>query len=400
MSGESIIYFAKEWGQLPTSCDQVFRQLARQNKILWINSVATRKPNIASAKDLLKILKKLKRFLGGVQQVGPSSWVYQPLVVPLPHSEIAKKVNRRLLCWSILRQARKLGMTSPQLWSFVPNVGYVVGHLSESVAVYYCVDEWSEFSYVDREKMLAEEADLLRKVDVCFATASSLVTSKAQYNSNVFLASHGVDHEHFARALNPEEEIPEEILRIPAPRIVFWGQIHDWIDLNLIAQVAAARSDWSIVLIGDASIDLEPLRGYGNVYCLGKRPYESLPGYCKALQVAMIPFVMNELARHINPIKLREYLSAGLPVVSTKLPEVMQYGHQVYLAGTPSEFIDQIDRAIREDSEASRRKRSESMRQETWQAKVEEVGERVMQYKRAVQQKAFSSKIANPAATR
>lgn len=393
MKGESIIYFAKEWGQLPTSCDHVFTQLARHNKVLWINSIATRKPKLSSTKDLSRMLQKLRRFLGGVTQVGPSAWLCQPLVVPLPHSPVAKRVNRKLLCWSIRRQIRKLGMQEPQLWTFVPNVGYVVGHLGESVVVYYCVDEWSEFSYVEGGKMLTEERELLQKVDLCFATASSLVASKKRYSENVFLAPHGVDYEHFARALDPSTEMPSDIAEIPKPRIAFFGQIHDWIDLRLIAEVAMARGDWSIILIGDVRVNLERIRGLPNVYCLGRRPYERLPGYCKAFQVGFVPFVTNELTRHVNPVKLREYLSAGLAVVSTELPEVRQYGDLVYLARTPPEFIARIEQAIREDTEAKRWARSVAMRRETWEARVAEVAERVMQCK-ASKKAPLSSNVA------
>ena len=115
MKGESIIYFAKEWGEHRTSCDHVFEQLARHNKVLWVNSIATRNPNLASAHDLRRIGKKLRKFLGGLKQVGPSAWVYQPIVIPFPYSELAQKINRLLLRWSLRRQARKLGMQPPQL---------------------------------------------------------------------------------------------------------------------------------------------------------------------------------------------------------------------------------------------------------------------------------------------
>jgi len=86
--------------------------------------------------------------------------------------------------------------------------------------------------------------------------------------------------------------------------------------------------------------------------------------------VGIIPFKVNELTRNINPIKLGEYLSAGLPVVSTYLPEAKFYGDQVFVARGHDEFVSKLEQAIREDSAEARRRRSDSMRGETWEARV------------------------------
>ena len=383
MKGESIIYFAKEWGGDPTSCDHVFKHLAADNKVLWVNSISMRSPNLASARDVKKIFRKLRMCLGGVRQVGPQAWVYQPMVIPLPYSDLAKTINRNLLRWSLRRQARKLGIDRPQLWTFLPNVADMVGHLDESLVVYYCIDEWSAFSYLDGAKMAAMERDLLQKSDICFATAGSLVASKKQHNPNTFLSSHGVDYHHFAKALAPETKVPEDIARLPHPVIGFFGLIHEWIDLELLAKIARTHPEWSIVLIGEACMSLNGVRELPNIRLLGRRPYDTLPAYCKGFDVGIIPFVVSDLSRAVNPIKLREYLSAGLPVVSPDLPEVTSYGDLCSVAHGHDEFIASIEHALRDDTPAKRRRRSEAMRTETWEAKLTRVCERVGQAKGA-----------------
>jgi len=370
MKNESIIYFAKEWNQDRTSCDQVFDQLARQNKVLWVNSMAMRTPKLSGASDWRRIFAKLRRSIGGLKQVGPTAWVYQPIVIPLPHSKLAQWLNRHLLRWSLRRQTRKLGFQHPQLWTFLPNVAFMVGQLDESLVVYYCIDAWSEFSYIDGKKITAMERDLAEKADLCFATAHSLAEHLRRYNPNCHVALHGVDYGHFVRALDPAIAGPEDVAHLPRPIIGFFGLIHNWIDLPLIAAIARKHPEWSVVLIGKADVDLALLKDLPNVHLLGRRPYETLPSYCKAFNVGIIPFVLNELTRNVNPIKLREYLSAGLPVVSTALPEVLAYPDHVSVGSTPEEFIAQIERAIREDNPVARRQRSCAMQHETWEEKV------------------------------
>ncbi|MFQ3409822.1 glycosyltransferase, partial [Escherichia coli] len=72
--------------------------------------------------------------------------------------------------------------------------------------------------------------------------------------------------------------------------------------------------------------DTTAVRNLPNVHFTGRRPYQSLPGYCKKFDIAVLPFVVNELTLAANPLKLREYLAAGLPVVATPLPEVQKLG--------------------------------------------------------------------------
>jgi glycosyltransferase involved in cell wall biosynthesis len=379
MTGQNVICFAKDWEENPTSNNHVMRELAKANRVLWLNSVSTRAPRLGNRRDLGKLLKKLKGFFGGLKQVDARMWVYTPLVIPLPHSRVATAANRLILRLTIAVLRRKLGMRHFQLWTFLPNVGDYVGRLGESLVVYYCVDEWSKFSYVNGERTAAAEQALCRRADLVFATATSLVDRRRHLNPETHLATHGVDHGQFSKALNGSVQVPPDLAALPRPVLGFYGTIQDWVDLDLVAFLAGRHPEWSIVLVGNTLVDVSGLARYANVHVLGRRPHGELPAYCKGFDVALLPQKVNELTLHMSPIKLREYLSAGLPVVSTALPEVMHYPRELCsVAHTYEEFEQGVLDALRNDSPEKRRLRSRAMAGETWERRVAAVCEKVM----------------------
>lgn len=374
LEGQNIICFAKDWSEDPTSNNHVMKMLAKRNRVLWLNSIAMRAPNLGDARDRAKILRKLKSFGDGPVQVEENLWVYTPIVVPLPHSRAAAVINRQILRQTLRILRRKLGFDRYQLWTFVPNALPYIGMEGESLVVYYCIDEWSHFTYLDGPKMAAMEKELCGRADVVFATAHLLYESRRVWNPETHLALHGVDHQHFASALSPETPVADELAGCQGPVVGFFGLIHDWIDQDLLGAIAERHPEWTVAVIGKASVDVSRLAKHPNVKLLGRKPYASLPRYCKAFSVGLVPFVVNELTLNVNPIKLREYLSAGVPVVSTALPEVQAYQHVCQVAGTREEFIAACEQAVRTDTPLLRQQRSAAMANETWQAKVDEIG--------------------------
>jgi glycosyltransferase involved in cell wall biosynthesis len=167
--------------------------------------------------------------------------------------------------------------------------------------------------------------------------------------------------------------VPADLAALPAPRIGFYGTLRDWVDFPLLAHMARARPAWSIVLIGQALGDLSALAGLPNVHLLGQKRHDELPAYCKGFDAGMIPYRIDERMTFVNPLKLREYLSAGVPVVSTPVPEVVRYSHMCRIAASPESFVAAVDAALAEASPAARRARSDAMTQETWSARVAEV---------------------------
>jgi hypothetical protein len=186
----------------------------------------------------------------------------------------------------------------------------------------------------------------------------------------VALVRHGVDHGHFAKALDPATPVPQDLARLPRPVIGFFGLVADWVDLELVRQVADAHPRASVVLLGNVVTSTAALEGARNVHLLGRRPYALLPGYCRGFDVALTPFRLNELALAANPLKAREYVAAGLPNVCTDLPELRAVPGCT-VARTRPEFVAAVGRALLDGG--PRRERSDLVRSEGWEARVEEI---------------------------
>ncbi|HWO23851.1 MAG TPA: glycosyltransferase [Kofleriaceae bacterium] len=373
MSNLPIIAFSKDWHEDPTSNHHVLRELAKTRRVLWLNSIATRRPSMTSARDRAKIIRKLSEVARGAVNVENDLWVATPIVLPLPGNAIATAINQRIVRWTIAALRAQLGLDRFHLWTFLPNTGDYVGTLGEDLAVYYCVDEWATFTNLDAEATRRAERRLLEKVDITFATSRALAAAKRAACPHTYHAPHGVDHALFAQALDEATPIPEDLAALPGPRLGFYGTLRDFIDFELIAEVARRRPDWSIALIGQQLCDLSALGDLPNVHLLGQKPHHQLPAYCKGFDVGLIPYRIDDRVRFVNPLKLREYLSAGVPVVATPMEEVQPLAHLCHVAGTAEATVAAIEAALAEGDPAERRARSETMVKETWVGRVRQI---------------------------
>lgn len=367
LRGREIVCFSNDWSGDPLSKTHLMKILARENRILWINSIANRTPR-ASASDLRRMVRKLVDAAQGMTEPLPNLHVLGPLALPA-FGPAGRAINRMVLRRQILRAMRRLGFRHPISWSFLPAAAPLAGTLGEELVVYHCVDEFSAFTGTP-EAIAALEADLLRRADLVIVSADRLAERKRRWNGNLHVVRHGVDHRHFARALDPALPVAAELLRLPRPILGFFGLLADWVDLDLIRAVAERFPHGSVVLLGKAEVSLRPLADLPNLHHFGRRPYEELPSWCKGFDVALLPFRENELAASSNPLKVREYLAAGLPVVATPVPEVVRLG-LCGIASGPTAFADAVAEALVEPGPSVAR--SASVAAESWEARVEEI---------------------------
>ncbi|HRH40338.1 MAG TPA: glycosyltransferase [Pyrinomonadaceae bacterium] len=372
--GQDILCFSHDWTGDPLSKTHLMRVLSKENRILWINAIANRMPT-TSTKDISRIYKKLRSFTEPIKEVEPNIFVMNPLAIPAYGNKTIVSLNQKILISQVKGALKKLGMKNIINMVFNPAAGMIAGKLGEKELVYYCVDEYTAFTGVTDGLRVIEE-DLFRKSDLVIVSAKKLFESKKDFNPNTHIIRHGTDWRHFRTSLDENTKIPDEIENLPKPIIGFHGLLADWVDFDLLKKTAAHFKDGSVVLIGKITVDAEKkikiLDGISNIHFLGRKPYAELPNYCKGFDVALNPFEISELTLAANPLKVREYLAAGLPVVSTDIPEV-RFLKDCLVGESHDDFIAKIEFALQNPK--SKEEISDGIKHESWDAKIDELRE-------------------------
>lgn len=235
---------------------------------------------------------------------------------------------------------------NPVQWFYDPMaVPSFLGQMDEIGVVYDCMDELSKFRGAP-PPIKTREQMLLAAADVVFAGGRKLWESKKQQNENCHFYGCGVDVAHFGKAREAATKIPDDIASLPKPILGYFGVIDERMDYELLVKLAEANPDWSIAMVGpQIKVDKVPQRS--NLHWLGQKNYADLPAYCKAFDVCMMPFALNEATEFINPTKALEYMATGKPIVSSAIADVVtNFGSVVNIAQTHEEFISLCREAI------------------------------------------------------
>lgn len=242
---------------------------------------------------------------------------------------------------------------NPVQWFYDPMaVPAFLGQMDEIGVVYDCMDELSKFRGAPPQ-IRTRERKLLGAADVVFAGGRKLWESKKLFNENCHFYGCGVDVTHFGNARNPETKIPEDIARLRKPVLGYFGVIDERMDYELLVKLADANPEWSIAMVGPTlKVDSVPQRP--NLHWLGQKNYLELPAYCKAFDVCLMPFALNEATEFINPTKALEYMATGRPIISSAVPDVVtNFGSVVKIARTHADFISLCRHALAKvDTEA------------------------------------------------
>lgn len=332
LRGRDMLCFSHDWNGDPLSKTHLMRLLARDNRVLWVNSIGYRAPT-ASRRDISRAIRKVMDAAAPIREVEPNLHVLSPLVIPAYGNPWVREFNRWFLCQQVRRGMRRLGFDRPVNWVFNPAAALIAGSLGEDFLIYYCVDEYSAFSGVSGELLASLERELLAKSDLVIVSSERLHRSKSPHAARTALVRHGVDWSHFRNGIVVPGEpsaisVPPELARLPRPVLGYFGLIaQDWVDLDLLAHLAKRVPEASIAMLGKVTMDVSALKRLPNVHLFGRQPYSTLPAFCRGFDLGLIPFPINQATLHANPLKAREYLAAGLPVISTAIPEVEVLGH-------------------------------------------------------------------------
>ena len=378
LHGRSIVCIGTaEWrSTLWTNQQHLMSRLARANRVVYTESLGLRRPTMAG-RDIGRIVRRLGDGLRGPRRLD-GVWVVSPLVIPSHSRAAVRRLNHTLLRGALGVAARKARLERPMLWAYNPHAHELIDALRPSLVIYHCVDDIAAQEGVDESSFAAAERALIARADLVLVSARPLEkrmhdlgAGRVAYLPNV------ADVDHFADAEGLPE--PDAMRRLPRPRLLFAGAVAaKKLDVPLLANLALRHPDWSLVLLGPAGEgdprgDLAALRSRPNVTFAGPTSFKNLPAWIGAADVCLIPYAHNRYTASVFPMKVYEYLAAGRPVVSTRLPALRGVEGVTFADGLV-DFERAVHTALSNDSQHQRRERRELARSHSWEARVEEIG--------------------------
>lgn len=344
---------------------QMMRELSQHVPVLYVNSIGMRVPSVGEGSMFLKrVLRKLKSLKRGLVKVRDGFWVASPLVAP---AGMGAGLNRWALAGQVRFFARRAGIRNPLVWVACPPGAEVVDRLTPVGVVYQRTDRFEDFEGVNRDRIKGFDTLLKDRAELTLYCSSWLMGQEGEGCRSAEFIDHGCDYDAFAQAGQDPASEPEDVKPIARPRVGFIGGIdkHTF-DPELFVDVAKQLPNAQFVMVGGCSLP-EGWADLPNVHFLGRRQYDEVPGYMAACDVLIMPWNRTDWIQACNPVKLKEYLAIGRPIVSTPFPELERFSGLVEVADTAEGFAGAISRVLASGHDASPgRVRVEA---ETWSAK-------------------------------
>lgn len=335
---QRFIVFSDDWGRHPSSCQHLVRHLLSDCSVTWVNTIGTRRPALNMA-TLRRGWEKIRHWEPGGRHEEPSSGssptVLNPVMWPSFRGSFGRSLNRTLLSRMLRCRVPLLeecvGLTT------IPIVADLMGAVPLKSWVYYCVDDFSQWPGLDSQTMEAMERQLVSKVDRIVVAGEVLHKHIAQLGRESSLITHGVDLAHWT-AVSDGATCPKPLADLPRPLVLFWGLVDRRLDLEFLTALGQRLTEGSIVLVGPQQ-DVDPrLFAIPRLHCIGPLSYEDLPVAAAVSDVLVMPYADLPVTRAMQPLKLKEYMATGKPVVSRRLPAVEPWSDALDAVDTAEQF--------------------------------------------------------------
>jgi glycosyltransferase involved in cell wall biosynthesis len=384
LSGRNILCISSiDWEFNWQAHQEIMSTLVGQgNRVLFLENTGVRAAGLRDFDRLRRRWQNRRRGGGGFWEPRPGLVVCSPVVVPLPYSSLARRLNVRILGGSLRRWMRAAGFDDPIAWTFLPSplACALIREIGAPLTVYHCVDDLPSSSPA-AGRLHASEAALFRDADLVFVTSERLRQKAARHRAEVHRIPPGVRLEKFQRAEAGPAGAPSDLGGLGRPVVGYVGGLHRWLDQELVAAVADRLPAASFVFVGPIQTDVSRLAARPNVRMLGARPHDELPRYIERFDVGLIPYRLTEYTAHVFPTKLYQHLAMGIPVVSADLPEIRElnarHADLVGVARDPVGFAAEIERAAGQTSAAAQARRIAVARENSWERQIARMAELV-----------------------
>lgn len=382
LSGKNILILSpSEWGDNAVSNMQIAALLSESNTVVYIETMGGRMPRI---RELGRVLRRLKSFFVGAKAkrskkgLDPrNAHIVSPLAIPLHRYRVVSRLNTLLLTWQVRRVLNRLKISRPIIWSFSPRWEPVIHKIGHELLVFHCVDGLHTY---DASKLFKQQFErTVRCADLVFTPGVLLERELKPLNPATYLVGHGCGAKHLEYPDNGAR--PMDLADIPEPRAIYAGTLANWVDYSLLSEAVYRLPKVSFVLIGYVHAlaprdQVDMLISLPNVFHLGYKNFDELPGYYQGASVGLVPYQAdNEHIQYSTPTKFLDYCAAGLPAVSTRYPAAEAMGDIVRCASTPDEFAAAIEQAINDNTDSALERRREYARNHTWERQVAKMSE-------------------------
>jgi len=377
--------------RIGSNCINLAHEIARHNRVLYVNYPLDRLTKIREKNDLL--IQKRKRINKGEEpdlvQINENMWNLFPKttlesISQLPFDglfDFFNRINNKRFAREIKKAINKLGFSNYFIFndSDMFRSFYLKELLQPELYIYYTRDNLIAVDFWKKQGIRIEAA-LMQKSDLVVANSTYLAEHAAQFNPHAYYVGQCCDVSLFDEKL--VKEMPADLKPIPKPIIGYIGALFSLrLDIEVLEYLATQRKDWSIVLVGpeDEAFKSSKLHQMDNVHFLGSKPMEQLPSYLNFFDVALNPQKLNEVTIGNYPRKIDEYLAMGKPTVATKTKAMEVFEDHTYLAVNKEDYLQLVEKARKENSPEKASERSQFARSHTWENNVAAIYERMLQ---------------------
>ena len=347
MNKDYIIFSSIDWDVLWQLHQQLTTSLIKDNnRVLFVENTGVRNIKISDTSRLLKKIKSRLNSFAGIVEIDKKFSLLIPIIFPFPYSKLFTNLNYLLLRYKIRKWMRITNFKDPTIITFLPTplMHKIIDSFNSSLKIYYCANHMAKGS--DESQPLRKWEDLMfKKVNSVFSISSKITERALPFNSNVSFFPPGVDFNKFNKKISNNINL-EYFENINGPIVGYIGAITKVLDKELIANIANRLKNVNFIFIGPVLTNINALKKINNIHFLGQKDHDVLPAYIKKFDIGIIPYIVNDFTNSVYCCKLNEYLSMGLPVISTDINEVVLFNKKykiIEIAKNKNIFIDKIN---------------------------------------------------------